>query len=111
MDRSTPIYLVDQVYSENDASILSAQPVEREVYADITSVTRTEWFEGARAGLNPEFRFRMFAPDYNGEEILKYGDNYYTIYRTYYGRNDIVDLYCERRNGTDDPYGRISVSD
>ncbi len=103
MDRSTPIYLVDQTYTADDAGIISAQLTERMVYADTTSVSLAEWSEGSRIGLNPEIRFTMFAPDYQGEEILKYDGRYYSIYRTYHGRNDTIDLYCERRNGTDNP--------
>ncbi len=111
MYKQTPIYLVDQTYSENDAAIISEQPTERMVLADVVSVSLSEWSEGSRIGLNPEIRFTMFYPDYQGEEILKYNGNYYTIYRTYIGRNATIDLYCERRHGTDDPAGRISVYD
>lgn len=111
MLKQTPIYLVDQTYSENDAAIISEQPTERMVLADVTSVSLSEWSEGSRIGLNPEIRFTMFYPDYHGEEILKYNGNYYTIYRTYIGRNATIDLYCERRHGTDNPAGRISVYD
>lgn len=110
MLKQTPIYLVDQIYSENDAGIISEQPTERMVLADVTSVSLSEWSEGSRIGLNPEIRFTMFAPDYQGEEILKYNGRYYSVYRTYIGRNHKVDLYCERRHGTDNPAGRISIS-
>lgn len=110
MLKQTPIYLVDQIYSENDAGIISEQPTERMVLADATSVSLSEWSEGSRIGLNPEIRFTMFAPDYQGEEILRYNGRYYSVYRTYIGRNHKVDLYCERRHGTDNPAGRISIS-
>ena len=110
MLKQTPIYLVDQIYSENDAGIISEQPTERMVLADVTSVSLSEWSEGGRNGLNPEIRFTMFAPDYQGEEILKYNGRYYSVYRTYIGRNHKVDLYCERRHGTENPAGRISIS-
>lgn len=110
MLKQTPIYLVDQIYSENDAGIISEQPTERMVLADVASVSLSEWSEGSRIGLNPEIRFTMFAPDYQGEEILKYNGRYYSVYRTYIWRNHKVDLYCERRHGTDNPAGRISIS-
>ena len=110
MLRQTPIYLIEQTYSENDAAIISEQPTERMVLADVVSVSLSEWSEGGRNGLNPELRFTMFAPDYHGEEILKYKDRYFTVYRTYMARNNKVDLYCERRHGTDNPAGRISIS-
>ena len=111
MDRSTPIYLVAQTYTADNAAIITAETVERMVFANITSVSLSEWTEGARIGLNPELRFTMFAPDYQGEEILKYDGMYYSIYRTYHGRNDTIDLYCERKNGTDNPAGAADNGD
>ena len=109
MNKHTPIYLVDQTFSEDDAAIISEAVTERMVFADVTSVSLTEWTEGARNGLNPELRFTMFYPDYSGEQILKYNGDYFSIYRTYIGRNDKIDLYCERRSGTDDPSGRVNI--
>ena len=111
MNKHTPIYLVDQTFSEDDAGIISEMVTERKVYADVTSVTLSEWTEGSRNGLNPELRFTMFYPDYSGEQILKYNDEYYSIYRTYIARNDKIDLYCERRSGTDNPSGRVNIRD
>ena len=73
----------------------------REVYANVQSVSLNEWSEGGRLGLNPELRFTMFGPDYNREEIIEYNGVRYTIYRTYITRNDMIELYCERRTGSD----------
>ena len=109
MDRSTPIYLLTPIYSQNDAGVIGTQYTERMIYANVTSVTGLEWFEGGRIGLNPELRFRVFAPDYRGEDILKYNGKYYSIYRTYIARNDVLELYCERRQGDEDPSRRIAV--
>lgn len=45
----------------------------------------------------------MFAPDYNGEEICKMGDEIYSIYRTYYDmRFETVELYLEKKVGDND---------
>ena len=71
MDRSTPIYLVSESFEEDAYGVLQPTPVKRLVYANVTSVTGAEWFEGGRNGLNPEYRVRMFAPDYQGEEIVE----------------------------------------
>lgn len=101
MDRSTPIYLVKTVYSQNDYGVMIPNDVETEVYADIRSVSGAEWHEGGRNGINPEYQIRMFAPDYNGEEVIRIGDIYYTVYRTYIARNDIIELYVERRKGNE----------
>ena len=50
--------------------------------------------------MNPEYRFTMFAPDYEGERTVKYHGKAYSIYRTYLGRTDTIELYAERKGGT-----------
>lgn len=99
MDRSNVIYLVAEVYSKDKYGVLRKQTTERKVFCQVDSVTRNEWYEGGRSGLNPEYRMTMFRYDYDGEKVLKYGDVYYTIYRTYIARNDEIELYVERREG------------
>lgn len=101
MDRSTPIYLASKTYSQNAYGVTSASLTLRKVYAQVNSVSQAEWFEGGRNGLNPEYRFSMFAPDYEGEEIVQYNDNYYAVYRTYRAKNEIIELYCEKNKGVD----------
>ena len=41
----------------------------------------------------------MFEPDYNGEEVCEFKGMRYMIYRTYHTRNDMIELYAERREG------------
>lgn len=99
MDRSTPITLIKETYAENAYGVLTATKTERQVYANVSSVSASEWFEGARAGLNPEYRIIMFSPDYEGEEIVEIGSVQYAIYRTYQARTDVIELYCQLRKG------------
>ena len=52
----------------------------------VDSVTRSEFFEAGRNGLNPEFVFRVFFGDYEGgERLVEYRGKRYSIYRTYHG--------------------------
>lgn len=99
MDRSTPIYLVSETYTEDSYGVLQPTTSKRTVYANVSSVTQSEWFEGGRNGLNPEYRMIMFAPDYQGEKIVEYNGRQYAIYRTYQARTDVLELYVERRKG------------
>lgn len=99
MDRSTPIYLISRTYSEDEYGVLQSAESSRLVYANVTSVTASEWFEGGRNGLNPELRIRMFAPDYQGEEIVELNYKRYAVYRTYHARTDIIELYVQRKKG------------
>jgi len=101
MDRSTPIYLVAETWAKDSYGVMKATETKRTVYANVQSVTRNEWFEGGRNGLNPEFRITMFGPDYQGEEIVEYNGLQYAIYRTYQARTDVIELYVERKKGAE----------
>lgn len=100
--RNTGDYLKDEngdfILDENGQRIRLGGT--REVFAQVDSVTASEFFEGGRNGLNPEYRFTMFAYDYNGERIVKYDDQFYAVYRTYFAKTDIIELYAERKGGT-----------
>lgn len=100
MDRSNVIYLISTEYLQNELHQYYYSPVRRMVYCSVSSVSQSEWFEGGRNGLNPQLRFTMFAPDYHGESELEFEGVVYTIYRTYLGKDEFIDLYTELKKGT-----------
>lgn len=100
MDRSTPIMLLSTTKAQDAYGVWVESPTSRMVFCQVESVTRAEFFEGGRNGLNPEFRMSMFSGDYNGERLLMYNGNTYSIYRTFIAKNDIIELYVERKGGT-----------
>ena len=101
MDRSNVIELIPTVWREDENGIQkSTEGQPRQVMCQVRSVTRSEFFEGGRNGLNPELVFVMFSGDYNDETLLAYNGRRYAIYRTYIGRNDRIELYAERKGGT-----------
>lgn len=108
MDRSDVITLVSETTIRDSYGIYQPVKTTRNVYAQVDSVTATEFFEGGRNGLNPEMRFTVFAADYNGEREVIWHWNSYAVYRTYLARGDNMELYCERKGGTngeEDPAG------
>lgn len=100
MDRSAVINLISEVYTKNEYGVSEVTRTSREVFCQVLSVTRAEFFDAGRNGLNPEFEFKMFVGDYNGEKVVEYDGETYAVYRTYLGRNDIIELYVERKGGT-----------
>ena len=46
--------------------------------------------------------------DYANEKELVYNGSVYSIYRTYLGRNDTIELYVQRKQGTRQPAGGLS---
>lgn len=101
MDRSEIITLVQFPKMQNEDGVwVDCPPVKRKVYCAVNSVTRAEFFDAGRSGLNPEFRMTMFRGDYKGEDTLVYNGQTYSIYRTYIAKTDIIELYVERKGGT-----------
>ena len=100
MDRSDVISLVSETSTRDSRGIYQTVRTTRNIYAQVDSVTASEFFEGGRNGLNPELRFTVFAFDYNGEREVVYKGNHYAIYRTYLARDDDLELYAERKGGT-----------
>lgn len=104
MDRSNIITLIGYTKEQDANGVWRKTSCERDVFCQADSVTRAEFFEGGRNGLNPEWRFTMFAYDYNGEDTVRYNGSTYGIYRTYHGRNDDIELYAERKGGTNEQH-------
>ncbi len=100
MDRSTPIQLLSYTKTRNELGVWEETYTPRLVFAQVDSVSRAEFFDGGRNGLNPEFRMTMFYGDYQGERLLRYNGQTYSVYRTYHGRTDELELYVERQGGS-----------
>lgn len=99
MDRSCILTLIAVSYAEDGIGQQVPTETARDVFGNVSSVSASEWFDGGQAGLNPEWRITMFAPDYHGESIVEYGGVRYGVYRTYRGRNDAIELYLTRKSG------------
>ena len=100
MDRSEVITLIAITRTQDANGVWRESESSRDVFCQVDSVTRAEFFDGGRNGLNPEYRFTMFFGDYEGEQTAVYNGNAYAVYRTFHGRTDTIELYVERKGGT-----------
>ena len=100
MDRSEVITLLGETQTQNEFGVWVPERTSRDVFCQVNSITRSEFFDAGRNGLNPEFMFSMFAGDYEGERVCEYRGQKYSIYRTYIARNDVIELYAERKGGS-----------
>ena len=74
---------------------------ERPLFADVRSITQSEFYQAQAIGLKPEIKF-VIADfyDYQGEKLLKYtpfggSEQVYEILRTY--RNNVnLEIVCRR---------------
>ena len=100
MDRSAVINLINVTRAQDDYGVWKSTEVKTQVYCQVGSISQSEFFEAGRNGLNPEYKFTLFFADYNNEPIIEYEGERYAVYRTYLGRNDKLELYVERKGGT-----------
>lgn len=99
MDRSDTINLISETYTTD--SIGRRIPVEtsRMVFCSIGSITQSEFFEAGQSGISPEYRVTMNDTEYNGEKIAELNSVRYGIYRTFRRKNELIELYLERKVG------------
>lgn len=100
MDRSDVIKLISVTKEQDDYGVWRETTSSRQVYCNVSSVSASEFFDGGRTGLNPSFRMTVFFADYNGETMFEYKGMSYAIYRTYQKNTDELELYVERKGGT-----------
>ena len=79
---------------------IDGTPTKTEVFCKCSSISRSEFFQGGRTGLNPEFQFTVAAVDDAGQRECVYHDQTYAIYRTYRTDDDYMELYVQRKGGT-----------
>ena len=100
MDRSDVINLIETLTAQDDHGVWQKTYRSRSVFCQVESVSQREFYEAGRNGLNPSLKFIVFFGDYNNEPTLTYKGQTYAIYRTYQRKDDLLELYCERKGGT-----------
>ena len=99
-----PMDLITIVTDKDDLNqVVEDERTTKTVYAEISSVSQTEFFSGGRIGLTPSMKAVIYGFEYNDEQIAKVNGKYYSIYRTFYiNGSDKLELYLEERGGTKD---------
>lgn len=100
MDRSDVINLIGITLEQDEYGQWIETQTSRQVYCNVEYIGQKEFFEAGRNGLNPRFKFTMFNGDYNDEPMVEYKGNRYAVYRTYLTKSDKIQLYVERKGGT-----------
>lgn len=95
------ISLISETETRDAYGVWIPAGTKTEKLCRVESITRQEFYNAGRNGLNPSFKFIIFAGDYNGETACEYRGNRYSIYRTYtQPDSDDLELYVERKGGT-----------
>lgn len=95
--RNDVIYLIREARSHDENGMPVVVKSKSKVYCNMTSITANEFFTANQAGIQAQYRFTMFAPEYHGEKLVEYRDAEYSVYRTYQQSEDLLELYVEAR--------------
>lgn len=96
------LYLVRETKEQDANGVWRTSKTLHQVFCQTRSITRQEFYQAGRNGLNPEMQFRIAAVDYSGERSVVYGANRYAVYRTYNDGGDYMELYVQREGGTNE---------
>ena len=96
MVRADVIQLITETRSAHGVHE-SITETARQVYAEIRSATRSEYYNDLNAGIRPSYVFKLTAEgDYQEERYLRYKGLKYSIARTYRTRDGGIELTAER---------------
>ena len=99
MNQAAKITLITTEYAQDDLGEWTETRTESTVFAYVSSVTMSEFYEAGLQGFKPEFRFTVWMSEYDEQEVLEYNDKVYTIYRTYMRDDGRIELYVTEKKG------------
>lgn len=95
------IELVSETYSKDEFGIDVVKESSTEVFARVDSVSAREFHSVGQNDIKPEFKIIVNADEYGGEKIVTLSGQRYSVYRTYKSLENSLELYVERKIGTD----------
>lgn len=99
MDRSDIIKLISSSWVKDANGVNRKTETSRQVFCNVRSVTQSEFYQAAQMGIKPEYRFIMFKYDYQNEMIIEYNGVRYSVYRTYFAEDDLIELNAQKAAG------------
>lgn len=69
---------------------------EREIFAGIKSVGRSEFYSAEQVGMTATVIFVINFEDYNKEQKIRHNDFFYKVIRDYKAEEEVIELTCER---------------
>jgi hypothetical protein len=78
---------------------LEVESTPRELFCEYESVRQSEFFAASQQGLKAEYKLLVNEFDYEGEEIAVFKTKRYSIYRTYLGKDENIELYLGIKAG------------
>lgn len=92
--------LIGQTFEQDSIGQFVSTETRTDVWAHITSVSRSEWAVAGQSGLSPSYVATTNIANYSGEIVAVWKGKRYSIYRTYIKADtDDIELYLEEKAG------------
>lgn len=96
--QSSKISLISITYTEDEVGNQIPVETATKVWAEITGVRQSEFYNAAVTGLKPELTFIIWANEYASQTKIESDGRKYKVIRTYVNpaKSEMVELICER---------------
>lgn len=102
MDFNRRVKLIKQTISYGNLREEIITETFSEVYAQVTSITQTEWFSAGKNGIQAQYKATCYSFEYNNEPIVEIDGQRLSVYRTYnVPKQDLIELYLETKGGNE----------
>lgn len=82
------------VQNENGYPVESGMPIKKEVWADVGSVGRAEFYKAMALGVESSLSVTLRQEDYSEERELIYKERSYIVYRSFQKGLGYIELTC-----------------
>lgn len=94
------VELIQEITTQTSEGFPRHEASSKQVYADVKSISSAEFFRAGQDNIKPQYKMTIYSSEYEGEKIVKYENQTYSVYRTYQATNDFIELYVEQKAGT-----------
>lgn len=88
------INLISVARTEDSDGYFTDTETMEQVFCNVKSVSRTEFYEAYKAGLSLALSIEMWNDEYAGQKEIEYNNKRYRVERTYMKDRQTIELNC-----------------
>lgn len=88
--------LIKKTYIEDELCNQIPEEIKTDIYCNLKSIGRSEFYNAASQGLKPEIIFIIHKYEYGNEKEILFEDKRYKVIKTYSKDFEEIELTCEK---------------
>lgn len=102
MNLAEKLSLISTEYTQDDLGEWVETQTTTDVFAIVSSVTMSEFYQAGLQGFKPDYRFSIWLTEYDDQDLVEYKDKIYSVYRSYRRDDGRIELYVNEKKGEED---------